>query len=155
MPSIRTQENVSLNEELRAAVTTASLGNRGKSRNIMLVESELPSMVPPNSLLKVRSVRFQDLKMGDIICVRVGSTFRVRRYVKTKITREHTLLLVAQEGYDKKEPIPLNAFLGKVDGVEHGGRVVDPTKNESFLQNLWGKLTEFGTHKPFGIFKAG
>jgi hypothetical protein len=154
MPSIRTQENISINEELRAAVTTASLGDRGKSRNVMLMESELPTLVPSQSLLKVRSVRFQELKMGDIICVRVGSTFRVRRFVKTKITREHTLLLVAQEGFNKKDPVPLNAFLGKVDEVESAGRVFDPLKKENFFQTFWGKLTEFGTHKPFGLFKA-
>ena len=154
MPSIRTQENISLNDELRAAVTTASLGDRGKTRNVMLTESELPTLIPSQSLLKVRSVRFEDLKMGDVICVRVGTTFRVRRFVKTKITSSHTLLLVAQEGFNKKDPIPVNAFLGKVDEVESGGRKFDPLKKESFFQTFWGKLTEFGTHKPFGLFKA-
>jgi phage pi2 protein 07 len=155
MPSIKTQQNISLSQELRAAVTTASMGDRGKARNVMLVESDLPTLVPSKSLLKVRSVKFKDLKMGDIICIRVGADFKVRRFVKTKITRADTLLLVAQEGFDKKEPIPLNAYLGKVDAVEIGGCVFDPTKNESFWQNFMGKLTEFGTHKPFGIFKAG
>ena len=119
---------------------------------MLLVESDLPGLVPSQSLLKVRSVKFVELKRGDIICVRVGSNFRIRRFVKSKITRTTTLLLTVKEGEDQKDPIPLNALLGKVDSVEVGGRVFDPLKEESFLQSLWGKLSEYGTHRPFGVF---
>jgi hypothetical protein len=153
MAAIQSTDKQSLHQEMKAAVTTASLGDKGKTRRIMLMDSNLPSIVPSQSLLKVRSVKFQELKMGDVVCVRIGSEFWVRRFVKAKMTRNNTLLLVAQEGYDKKEPLPLNALLGKVDEVEHGGRAFDPLGKENFLQSLWGKLTEYGTHKPFGLGK--
>lgn len=154
MASITTVDKVSLSEELKAAVTTASLGGQGKTNDVMLMESHLPTLVPSQSLLKVRSVKFEQLKMGDIVCIRVGSSFRVRRYVKRKMTPSRTFLLVAADGLDKKEPIPPSALIGRVDSVEHGGRVFDPHKKENFFKSFWGKLTEYGTHKPFGILSA-
>lgn len=147
-------QNPSLSQELRLAVATASIGDTGKTRKVHLLESDLPSLVPSQSLLKVRSVKFNDLKMGDIVCVRVGNKITVRRFVKTKITRSHTLLLTAEEGADKKEALPQNCLLGKVDKVSFGGQTFDPASKENFLQKFWGKLSEYGTHKPFGIFSA-
>lgn len=141
----------SLAEELRVAVTTASLGEKGATRSVMLVDSNLPSMIPSQSLLKVRACKFTELKMGDIICVRVGTSFFVRRFVKVKMTRNDTILLTAQEGYNKKEPFPLSSYLGIVDEVEHGGRSFNPRSQENFMQAFFGKLTEYGTHKPFGL----
>ncbi|MFA5504789.1 MAG: hypothetical protein WC314_18970 [Vulcanimicrobiota bacterium] len=151
MPATDTNNHFSLAQELQVAVTTASLGDKGKTRRVMLVESNLPSIIPSQSLLKVRSLKFQELKKGDIICVRIGSGFWVRRFIKSKMTRDNTLLLVAQEGFDKKESIPMNALLGKVDEVEHNGRAFDPLAGENFLKSFWGKLTEYGTHKAFGF----
>ena len=137
--------------EMRAAATTASMVDTGSSRKVMLVDSDLPKLIPSQSLLKVRSVKFNNLKMGDIICVRVGSEFRVRRFIKPKITRSQTLLLTAKEDCPEKEPLPQSCLLGKVESVEFGGKSFDPAKRESLLKGFWGKLTEYGTHKPFGI----
>lgn len=151
MATMSSRENPSLAEELRVAVTTASLGENGATRRIMLVDSNLPSLIPSQSLLKVRSVKLSELKMGDVICVRVGSSFLVRRFIKVKMTKNNTILLTAQEGYNQKEPIPMSGFLGKVDEVEHAGRSYNPLSKQNFFQSFMGKLTEYGTHKPFGI----
>lgn len=145
-------EKPSLSKEMRAAAAAASMTDSGTSRKVMLVNSELPSLIPSKSLLTIRSVKFNNLKMGDIICVRVGSDFTVRRFVKPKITRAHTLLLTVEEGADKKEALPQSCLLGKVESVEFGGKCFDPASKENFLKKFWGKLTEYGTHKAFGIF---
>lgn len=154
MANTDTADRATLVAELRAAATTASMTDTGKTRNVHLLDSDLPDLIPSQSLLKVRSVKFTNLRMGDIICVRVGSSFQVRRFVKTKITRSHTLLLTAKGNSDKKEPIPQSALLGKVESVEYGGRTFDPTKSENLLKKFWGKLTEYGTHRPFGLIGA-
>ena len=152
MAATTSSEKNDLLAELNAAATTASMSDRGKSRKVLLVESDLPSLIPSRSLLKVRSVKFTELRMGDIICVRVGSDFVVRRFVKTKITRENTLLLSAREGSDKKDPIPQSSLLGKVEEAESAGETYDPLKKEGLVQRLMGKITEYGTHRPFGVF---
>ncbi len=90
--------------------------------------------------------------MGDIICVRDGSELAVCRFVKAKIMKSNTFLLVAKEGHEKKEPLPRDALLGIVEKVEHGGKVFNPSSRENPFKKFWGKLTEYGTHKPFGLF---
>lgn len=152
MPFIKTNKDVDLFQEVRAAVTTASMGETGKTRRVLLKESDLPTLVPSQSLLKVRSIKFKELRKGDVLLVRIGTEFRVRRYVKSKMTRDDTLLFVVSEGSAEKESMPLNSLLGKVAKVEVGGRVFDPGKTESFLQALQGKLTDFGTRKFLGVF---
>lgn len=72
--------------------------------------------------------------------------------MKTKITRENTLLLSAKEGSEQKDPIPQNALLGRVEEVEAGGAVFEPLKREGLFKSLMGRLTEYGTHRPFGLF---
>jgi hypothetical protein len=144
----------SVSQELRIAATAASMSDLGSTRQVRLNESELPSLIPSGAILNVKAVKFSELKMGDLICVRVGSTLVVRRFVKTKMTRSNTFLLTAKEGFDKKEAIARTSLIGKVEKVCCGGTSYDPAQREGILTQFWGKLTEYGTHKPFGIFKA-
>lgn len=141
----------SISQELRAAATAASLSSTGTTKHIQIQNSDVPSLVPNNAYLKVTSVKLQDLKMGELVCVRVGGAYSVRRFVKIKHAASQTLVLTAREGYDKKEPINRAALLGKVEAMSVGGKAIDPLKNEGILKSFWGKLTEYGTHKPFGL----
>ncbi len=142
----------SISSELRLAATTASMTDFGTSRNIMLVTSDLEKLIPSGSLLSVRSIKFSSLKMGDIICVREGSSIAVRRFVKTKMTPSETYLLTAKQDFDKKEPVRRDRLLGRVDTFQHSGQTIDPHRVEGPLKRFWGKLTEYGTHKAFGLF---
>ncbi len=141
----------SLSQELRAAATAASLSSTGTTKHLQIQDSDVPSLVPNNAFIKVTSTKLQDLKMGDLVCVRAGGSYSVRRFVKVKHAASQTLVLTAREGYGKKEPITRASLLGKVEAISVGGKAVDPLKNEGILKSFWGKLTEYGTHKPFGL----
>lgn len=147
------KRETSITQELRFAVAATSMG-AGSSRKVRLPESDVPSLVPSGSTLEVSSVKFCDLKMGDLICVQVGGSFNIRRFVKVKMTKKDTYLLTAREGFDKKEALPRNSLMGRVDSATHRGQKIDPNSQENFLTKFWGKLSEYGTHKPFGIFAA-
>lgn len=140
-----------LAEELSAAATAASMTSSGTTRHIQLADSELPSLVPSGSLLKVRATKFSVLNMGDLICVRVNGAFAVRRFVKTKFTNSDTYILVAHEGNTEKEVLPRNCLLGKIEAINAGGKTYNPLASEGPIKRFWGKLTEYGTHKPFGL----
>lgn len=137
-------ENPTLTQELRLAVSAAALTKSGASRQLPLGRSDLPSIISNDTLIKVKAVKFSDLKMGDIVCVRQGGQIAVRRFVKLKMTNQDTYLLVAREGCDQKETLSRAALVGKVD----------ETRPEGLLTKFWGRLTEYGTHKPFGLFAA-
>lgn len=146
-----TQERLSqtLKEELNAAAMTASLSS-GNARHVRIGESDLPSLIPSRSLLKVSPVKFGELKMGDLICVRMGNNIVVRRYIKSRITKSSALLLAAREGSTSKDEVRRACFLGKIEAVNAGKKSYDPTAKEGALRRFWGKFTEYGTHKPFG-----
>lgn len=144
----------SLSQELRTAVTASSMGMVGTKKRIRLLESDVPSLAPSGSALEVEVVKFSNLRMGDLICVQIGRSIRVRRFVKAKMTQKDTYLLTAHEYQDKKEALPRTCLMGRVRSVNHRGQTYDPAKQESFLTKLRGKLTEYGTHRPFGIFAA-
>jgi hypothetical protein len=136
--------------DLTAAATSASLAGGSKSRKVRIVDSELPSVVPAGSKVSLESVAFGKLAMGDVICVNMGKSPQVRRFIKLKMTHSKTALLTAYEGFDQKEALPTTSLVGRVVQVEAGGRSWNPNK-EPFLSRLWHKLTEYGTHKPFGL----
>lgn len=138
-------------QELSAATTAASMSSSGTTRHIKIEESDLPSLIPDASLIRVKPCKFGGLKMGDLICIRTGSTFAVRRFVKTKMMGPKTLLLTVREGFAKKEALPTGCLLGKIEAVNSGESSYDPLQTTGLWQRFWGMLTEYGTHKPFGL----
>jgi hypothetical protein len=137
--------------ELTAAATTVSMGASG-ARKVKLPTSELKALIPDGAVLEVAAVQFTKLQMGDVICVNTGREMAVRRYVKLKMTKNGEYLLTAYDNCGKKEALPKSALVGKVVSVQAQGRTYDPRKAENPLAAFWGKLTEYGTHKAFGIF---
>ena len=136
--------------DLNAAATAASLSGGGGSKTIKLRESDCPKVVPGNCKITVKSTAFAKLAMGDIICVSLDGKPTIRRFVRLKMTQNDTFLITAYEGFDKKQALPKSSLMGKVTQVEAGGRTWDPG-NENLVTKFWNKLTEFGTHKPFGL----
>ena len=143
--------NPTVSQELRFAATTAAIGSKQGSRQLPLSKSDVPSVIPSGCFINVESVKFSDLKMGDFICICVGNSFEVRRFVKVKMTKTDTYLLTAKEGFDKKEAVTRSSLMGKVVKVCQGSQTFDPSKSQNVLKQFWGKLTEYGTHKPFGL----
>lgn len=90
------------------------------------------------------------LNMGDIVCVNLGQGPQVRRFVKLKIAKSDTYILVTYDGFDKKEALPQSALVGRVVEAEVAGKSWDPSA-ENPLRRFWSRLTEYGTHKPFGL----
>lgn len=140
--------------DVSAAATAASLADGRKRRKIRLRGSDLPSTVPGGSQISIEAVAVGKLVMGDIICINAGEGDgpQVRRFVKLKMTKHDTLLLTASEASNTKLPLPKSALVGKVVQAESNGKKWDPTK-ENPIKKFWGKLTEYGTHKPFGLGK--
>ena len=136
--------------DLTAAATSASLAGGSKNRKVRIIDSELPSVIPTGSRVSLESVAFEKLSMGDIICVNMGKSPQVRRFLKLKLTKSNTLLLTALEGSSKPEALPTTTLVGRVVQVEANGKTWNP-RSENLLTRFWHKLTEYGTHKPFGL----
>lgn len=133
--------------DLNAAATTAA-----GQKKIKLGNSDLKSLIPDNAVLELQPVQFTKLQMGDVICVSSGRDTVVRRYVKLKMTKQGEYLLCAYDGFGKKEALPKSCLIGRVISVTAQGRTYNPRKEEGAFAAFWGKLTEYGTHKAFGIF---
>jgi len=136
--------------DLTAAATSASLAAGSGRRKLTIRDSQLPSIIPAGAKVSLEQVAFGKLAMGDIICVNTGNQPQVRRFIKLKLTKSNTALLTAYEGFKKKDALPTGSLVGRVVEVEAGGKSWDPNK-EGPLKKFWGKLTQYGTHKPFGI----
>lgn len=138
--------------DLSAAATSVSLMNKGGTKKVRLVSSDLKGLIPDGATLEIEAVQFTKLAMGDVICISTGRETSVRRFVKLKMTKEDTYLLTAYDGFGKKEALPKGALVGRVVNVTAGGKTFHPLKNENALSGFWGRLTEYGTHKAFGLF---
>lgn len=135
--------------DLSAAAVGASLAQGQKRQKIRLTNSELNN-IPNGAALSIEAVAMGKLNMGDIVCVNLGQGPQVRRFVKLKIAKNDTYILVTHDGYDKKDALPQSALVGRVVEAEVAGKTWDPSA-ENPLRRFWSKLTEYGTHKPFGI----
>lgn len=138
--------------DVSAAATSVSLSSGVGSKRLRLSKSDLIALIPDGAVIEVQAVNFTKLQMGDVICVSAGRETVVRRYVKLKMTKQGEYLLCAYDGFGKKEALPKSSLIGKVVSVQAGGENYDPRKKEGPLAAFWGKLTEYGTHKAFGIF---
>ena len=137
--------------DVSAAAVAASLADGGKKRKkLRIANSEIPSAVPAGATVAVQQIPMSKLKMGDVLCVNVGNGPQLRRFVKLKIAKSDTYLLTTYDGYSKKEALPNSAVIGKVVEAELGGKKWDPSKENPF-RRFWSRLTEYGTHKPFGL----
>ena len=140
-----------LSNDLTAAATTAHLASSsGAQRKILIPKSDLKSIIPDASLATVESTPLGKLVMGNIIVVGLEDGPHLRRFVRMKMRNKDTLLITAFDGFGKKQALPKSSLLGKVIKVENAGKVWDPGK-ENVVKKFWNRLTEFGTHKPFGL----
>lgn len=137
--------------DLSAAATSVSLMQKGGTKKLRLVQSDLPHLIPDGAVLEVESINFTKLAMGDVICISTGRETSVRRFIKLKMTSADTYLLTAHKGLNKKEALPKGALVGRVVSVTAGGETFSPLRKENALSAFWGKLTEYGTHKAFGF----
>ena len=138
--------------DMKAAEASVSLSVGGGSKKIRLPKSDLAALIPDGAVLEVQAVNFTKLQMGEIVCCAHGRDTVVRRFVKLKMTKQGEYLLFAYDGFGKKEALPKSAVIGKVVSVTAQGQTYDPHKRENPLSAFWGKLTEYGTHKAFGLF---
>jgi hypothetical protein len=138
--------------DLKAAETSVSMHNSSGSKRVKLPTSHLKALIPDGCVIEIQSINFTKLQMGDVICVSSGRETLVRRFVKLKMTKQGEYLLTAYDGSGKKEALPKSCLLGKVVNVNANGQNYDPRKKENPISAFWGKLTEYGTHKAFGIF---
>ena len=138
--------------DLNAAATSVALMSGGGTKKVRLHKSHLKGIIPDGAVIEVQSLTFTKLSMGDIICVTQGSETVLRRFIRLKMTNKDTYLETTHDGSDQKEPLSKSALVGRVISVKAGGRDFDPHKAENPFSRLWGKLTEYGTHKAFGLF---
>ncbi len=137
--------------DLRAA---AAVSSTAKEKDFRISTSHLPKIIPSGAKVNVKSLPIGKLKMGDIICVSMDKQVVLRRFLKLKLAKNDTYLLTAYEGFDRKEALPKSCLLGRVVTFEAGGQVLDPYKLEGLFGKFWNRLTEYGTHAPFGIGAA-
>ncbi len=138
--------------DLNAAATSVALMSGGGTQKVRLKTSHLKSIIPDGAVIQIQSLTFTKLAMGDIICVTKGTETVLRRFVRLKMTNKDTYLETVCEGMEKKELMSKSALVGRVISVTAGGRDFDPHKEENPFARLWGKMTEYGTHKAFGLF---
>lgn len=134
--------------DFQAAATVAQ---GGSGRRIKVPSSDVPNLVPSGAQIEIETTTVTKLKMGDVVCVSIGRDVVIRRFIRLKMTKANTFIMVASKANREKEPLPHSALIGRVVSVTAGGITYDPLKKEGLLRSWWGQLTEYGTHKAFGF----
>lgn len=129
----------------------ATLANNGSGRRIKVMKSDLNVLVPVGSTVEIEPITITKLQMGDVVCISSAKEVVLRRFIRLKMTNANTYMVLAHANSKEKEQALNSALIGKVVNVNLKGENYDPSKKENFVQALWGRLTEYGTHKAFGF----
>lgn len=134
--------------DMASASASAAGMEKIKGTKLRIRQSDLESLIPAGSTVEYQPIPCHRLKFGDIIFVRSGKEFVLRRYVGFQVGKNGAVAAVARANPARLETYPDTAVVGKVTGVDSQGRHFDPHKKESQMQRWANEWTCFGTSTP-------
>ena len=132
-----------------ASAAAAGMDRGAKGSKLRIRQSDLESLIPSGSLVEFIPTTGHKLKFGDIVLVRIGTEFSLRRFCGWQIVKTGSLVSVARANPPKLENYPDTALVGKITKVEAKGVTYDPLKKESQLVKWRNEWTFFGTSSMF------
>lgn len=128
-----------------ASAAAASVDRGGKGSKLRIRQSDMEALVPSGALVEFVPTTGHKLKFGDIVLVRTGNEFSLRRFVSFQILKSGANVSVARMSPPKLESYPDQSLVGKVTKVEAKGASYDPLKKEGQLAKWRNEWTFFGT----------
>lgn len=135
-----------------ASAAAAGMDRGAKGSKLRIRHSDMEALVPSGALVEFVPTTGHKLKFGDIVLVRNGTEFQLRRFVSFQILKGGAAVSVARVAPPKLENYPDTALVGKVTRVEAKGASYDPLKRESQLVKWKNEWTFFGTSSMFQRF---
>ncbi|MBX3166186.1 MAG: hypothetical protein KF760_02195 [Candidatus Eremiobacteraeota bacterium] len=132
-----------------ASAAAAGMDRGAKGSKLRIRQSDLETLIPSGALVEFVPSTGHKLKFGDIVLIRNGSEFSLRRFVGFQIVKGGAKVSVARANPPKLEIYPDTSIVGKVTKVEAKGVSYDPLKKESQLVKWRNEWTFFGTSSMF------
>jgi signal peptidase I len=103
------------------------LSSAGRVRSVARGASMLPTIFPGDTL-EIRSGRFDDVRVGDVVLTRNGDHLCTHRVVREEVQAGRRVLITAGDALPFEDPQPIreNQFLGRVDHIVRGGARFKP-----------------------------
>lgn len=123
--------------------------DKKKASKVRLRKSDIENLVPSGSLVEFMPLACHKMKFGDIVMVRQGNEFVLRRFVSFQIGKAGPTVVVAKVTPPALEKYSDTSIVGKIGKVEAQGKVYDPHQKESFSARFGNRWSCFGTSSPF------
>lgn len=122
-----------LNQKVSGDLRGLSVAQSAKGKVVIAQESTF-SEIPEGSQVRLRSVSFSKLEVGDFILISTNNQLVVRRFLKLDLSKGSTRLVVAS-GKKEEDSIPFTRLVGRIEGVRRGENRINPNPS-NFLQRL-------------------
>lgn len=132
-----------------ASAAAAGMDRGAKGSKLRIRHSDMEALVPSGAMVEFIPTTGHKLKFGDIVLVRTGNEFSLRRFVSFQILKGGAAVSVARIAPPKLESYPDTSLVGKVTKVEAKGSSYDPLKKEGQLVKWRNEWTFFGTSSMF------
>lgn len=133
-----------------ASATAAGMDRGQKGSKLRIRASDLEELVPSGSQIEFVPSTCHKLKFGDVLLVRMGQEFVLRRFVGWHVTKAGgAMMQVARANPPKVESYPDTQLVGKIIKVEARGGSYDPVKKETMGKRWANEWTCFGTSSPW------
>ena len=94
--------------------------------------------------------RWESVRCGDVVLVRSGRSTLLRRIIRTNITGgQYAFITKTDKSDELHAPIPADAVIGRLTGIERGRKVLPLSTVEG---GLLYRFTECGTRSPVEKF---
>lgn len=134
--------------DMASASASAAGMEKLRGTKLRIRNSDLEKLIPSGSTVEYQPMPCHRLKFGDIIFVRAGKEFVLRRYIGFQVAKAGAVAAVARANPARLETYPDAAVVGKVLSVDAAGKHFDPHKKESQMQRWANEWTCFGTSTP-------
>lgn len=123
-------------------------------RAVKLTVSEMPGLIPAGSLIELEPASMEALRFGDVLYVECKERRILCRFLRHVKSNGESTMMLAMPGLPHAFALPATALAGKVKRVSHGAKVTEPN-NETVLQRLLPRLSNYGTSGPLKRFFRG
>ena len=132
-----------------ASAAAAGMDRGAKGSKMRIRQSDIEALIPSGAMIEFIPTTGHKLKFGDIVMVRSGTEFNLRRFCSFQIVKGGATVSVARINPPKLESYSDTALVGKITKVEAKGSSYDPLTKESQMAKWRNEWTFFGTSSMF------
>jgi len=119
---------------------------RGASLRFRARGNSMRPFIKDGDILNIKPIEATEVQIGDVILFRQGRRILVHRVVKRRVEPEVMLIVKGDSRLRPDGPVHPDQLLGKVTGVERGGRTINVDRGVVKLAGtlLWGNAPFLG-----------